>query len=378
MTQHVCFGAGAVQRLARILDRLGATRVFLVTGGESYRTSGAEDAVSRQLEGRDVHRFSGFSENPKAEDVARGIAAIAAQPFDVVVAVGGGSVLDMGKLVNALARQGIGPVEFIQSGRSITGRGLPMVAIPTTAGSGSEATHFGVVYLDRVKYSLASPCMLPETVIVDPELTYTLPPSVTAASGLDALSQAIESFWCVHSTDGSKTWASRAIRLALDNLATAVTSPKPAVRRAMCKAAHLAGHAINVTRTTGAHALSYPLTSYFGIPHGHAVALTLGEFFVWNSAVSDSDVTDPRGAGYVRETMRELAQIMGCRDAEGCRARIRELMQAIGLESDLSALGISCKDAIDIVVRNVNIERLVNNPRVMRTSELEALVGAIC
>jgi alcohol dehydrogenase class IV len=351
MTQALCFGVGAVSRLSRILDRLRASRVFLVTGGESYAASGAADAIDGQLRQRTVSRFSGFAENPQVSEVEVGIRAITAAPFDVVVAVGGGSVMDMGKLVNALARQGEAPADFVQAGR----------------------TPF-----EHVKYSLSSPGMLPDAAIVDPTLTYSLPRSVTAASGLDALAQAIESYWCIHSTEQSKSWARRAIRLVLDHLTTAVNSPTAAARRAMSKAAHFAGRAINVTRTTGAHALSYPLTSYFGIPHGHAVALTLGEFFVWNSGVADADVTDARGARYVRAAMRELAEIMGCTDAAACRTCIRELMRVIGLETNLGALGISQPQALDVVVRNVNVERLVNNPRALTGDQLERLVAAIC
>jgi alcohol dehydrogenase class IV len=249
--------------------------------------------------------------------------------------------------------------------------------VPTTAGSGSEATHFAVVYVNRSKFSLAAASLLPRLAIVDPALTFSLSPATTAVTGMDAFSQAVESYWSVHSTAASKAWASRAIALALEHLPAAVHAPTPQARRAMSKAAHLAGRAIDITRTTGAHAVSYALTSYFGIPHGHAVSLTLGQWLLYNSGVSDADVTDPRGAAYVRETVGELVRMIGCTTAaEGCR-RIEQLARTVGLETRLRALGVSAADIDKVIVPNVNVERVVNNPRALDAASLRHLVEAV-
>ena len=253
--------------------------------------------------------------------------------------------LDTGKLVNLLAAQE-GPAEVIVRGRTPAARaGLPLIALPTTAGSGSEATHFGVVYADKIKYSVASPFMLPDVSVVDPDLTMSVSPRQTAISGMDAFAQAVESSWSIHSTEASRQDARRAVQLALAHLPCAVTAPTLQHRRAMSKAAYLAGRAINVTRTTAPHAVSYPLTAHFGYPHGHAVALTLGEFLVYNSRVSDDDVTDPRGTSHVRRVVDELVQMLGCETAEEGRERVRAMMRAIGLATELSALGISLSAA---------------------------------
>jgi alcohol dehydrogenase len=378
MTQGRLFGFAAASRLRRVLDRLDASRVFLVTGGRSFSASGAAAALEPAWIGRRVYRYAGFSENPKLEDVERGIAAFRSEPFEVVVAVGGGSVLDMAKLINALARVESGAAAAVAAGRPIAGRGLPLAALPTTAGSGSEATPFAVLYVGHVKHSIAGDCMLPDVAIVDPALTLSMPPSLTAVTGMDAFSQAVESYWCIHSTEQSKACARRAIALVLEHLPGAVNAPTPRNRRAMSKAAHLAGRAIAITRTTGAHALSYPLTSYFRIPHGHAVCLTLGQFLVFNSGVSDRDATDPRGAEYVRRVVGDLVRMMGCRDADTGRTRIERLMEEIGLRTRLRAFGISSETAVETVVRNVNVERMVNNPRALTHDNLRQLVEAIC
>ena len=377
MKQSVSFGFGALAKLQGVLAQLQAKRAFLVTGNASYTASGLAAALHEALPADAIFRFSEFSENPKVDDVAAGVAALRADRFDVVVAAGGGSAIDMAKLVNLFAHQRVEPRQLLD-GAALEHRGLPLVAIPTTAGSGSEATHFGVLYVDGIKHSIASPAMLPAFAIVDPTLTRSLPPRLTAITGMDALAQAIESYWCVHSTGESKSYARRAIALVLDHLATAVRRPSDVDRRGMSKAAHLAGRAINLSRTTGPHALSYALTAHYGIRHGHAVALTLGEFFVFNRGVSERDVTDARGAGYVRGTIDDLAAQMGCRDAAECRARLHELMHAIGLPTRLGELGISAHEAVDLVAGNVNVERLRNNPRAMTAEQLHELVAGVC
>jgi len=374
--QTVVFGFGAVQRLGRVLDDWQARRVFLVTGGDSFTSSGAARALESSLRGRAVERFCGFTENPKLEDVERGRATLTRSSGDAVVAVGGGSVLDVAKLVNALAGDPRDGRDVVASGTARPG--LPLVAIPTTSGSGSEATQFAVVYVGHSKYSVGGPAMRPPVALVDPGLAASMPAHLTAVTGMDAFAQAVESYWCVNSTEDSQRCARRAITLVLDHLETAVNAPTRRARRAMSKAAYLAGSAINVTKTTGPHALSYPMTSHFGVPHGHAVALTLGEFFVYNSNVTGEDVSDRRGAAHVRKAMDQLATLLQCSSADECRLRVRRLMQAIGLQTRLSELGVSRAEAIDTVAGEVNTERMANNPRQMTPASIRELIGAVC
>jgi alcohol dehydrogenase len=379
MKQCVLFGSGAVSRLPRLLDRLGARRLFLVTGRSSFERCGAAGALAVALRGREVTgRFCEFSENPKFEDVLRGIELFRAAPPDAVVAVGGGSPLDMAKLVKGLAGQDADPMAVVLGRAPVARPGCPLVAVPTTSGSGSEATHFAVVYVDRAKYSVASAGLRPDAAVVDPALTASLSPALTAVTGMDAFSQAVESFWSVNSTAESKALARRAIVLILQHLPAAVHTPTMGARRGMSKAAHLAGRAIDVTKTTGAHAMSYPLTSYFGVPHGHAVAITLGQWLVYNSQTTDEDVVDSRGAQYVRAAIAELVSLMGCADAPAASRRIEALVASVGLETRLGALGITAAKALEVVVPNVNAERIVNNPRAISTAGLSRLLQAAC
>ena len=360
---------GSVVRVAGLLDEVGAERVFLVTGRASFASSGAEEALLPALSARRVVHFRDFSPNPSAEEVERGVALLRREPCQAVVAVGGGSVIDMAKLVNLCAAHEGPTRDYLTGSRRFARAALPLIAVPTTAGAGAEATHFATVYVDGAKHSAGHPSMRPDHAILDPELTATLPPAITASTGIDALAQAIESYWSVGATEASLALAGDAAERAIAHLAPAVRAPTDEHRREMLDAAHLAGRAIDVSRTTAPHALSYAITLGFGVPHGHAVGLTLGAVFPYNARVSESDVGDPRGPGWVRERMAELCGVLGCEEAESARTLLHELMERIGLETRLRKLGVSRGD-LPGLVRSVNEERLANNPRVLPAAEV--------
>lgn len=349
-------------------------RVFLVTGKDSFESSGARKCLKRVLNWPTVCRFSDFTPNPKSEDVQRGIMEFKVFSPDNVVAVGGGSVIDMAKLINYFATNEIGTCDYI-AGKRGTKQGKPLIAIPTTAGSGSEVTSFAVMYVDRTKYSVDQPSLLPNVAVVDPYLTESLPSHITAATGMDALGQAIESYWSVNSTGISKQYASQAIRLAISNLTAAVNRSDISARRAMAEAAHLAGKAINITRTTAPHAISYPLTAYFGVPHGHAVGLTLSCVLDYNSRVCEADLQDPRGCDYVRRTLDEIAGLLGHEDVGSACQGLDHLMEQIGLPSRLSELGVESEGDLECIVANgCTPARMKNNPRSFTVDSLRQLL----
>jgi alcohol dehydrogenase class IV len=155
-------------------------------------------------------------------------------------------------------------------------------------------------------------------------------------------------------------------------LQSAVAGNKKA-RIIMSKAANLAGKAINITTTTAPHAISYPITTYFGLQHGHAVALTLGYFFEINYNFVDADILDDRGAEYVRDTMMELFNMFGVKCALDCKNKWHNLMDSIGLQYNIKNIGISSEHEIDKIINNVNIDRLKNNPVRMSKRSLKEL-----
>jgi len=356
---------GNLKELASCLEATSARRVFLVTGKDSFISSGCAQRLEPVLADRQVQRFHDFESNPKIADIHRGVELFSCFSPDTVVAVGGGSVIDMAKIVNFWAANDIHEGTFFDGVGQHISKGLPLIAIPTTAGSGSEATRFATLYDGGIKRSVEHDWILPDFVILDPALTESLPPGVTAATGMDALAHSMESYWSIRSTGESKDYARRSIELIFFNLASAVNSPDIETRTAMLEGAHLAGKAINITRTTAVHALSYPLTSHFNIPHGHAVALSLPLIYQYNAGVNEENVRDPRGSEYVLGTLRELASLFGAHSVNEARKRIEDLIRQTGLETKLSRLGVQVEDIGKIVAGELNIDRAGNNPRLV-------------
>jgi len=378
MTQQDFFTIKDINYIQDIINQHQAHKILLITGKESFTQSGASDALLPHLKNKDVIRFSDFAVNPQLKDAGAGIKLIKEYQPNIIIAIGGGSVIDMGKLVNILASQkNNNPIQIIKNSALIENKGLPFVAIPTTAGTGSEATHFAVVYIDKVKYSLAHQYILPDYTIIAPALTYKLPSNIIASSGLDALSQAIESYWAVGSTLKSKKYASEAIGILMPNIVKAVCDHDKSAMNSMAIGANLAGKAINISKTTAAHAISYPLTSYHNIPHGHAVALTLGKFFIINSKFPPETIQDPRGTDYLMQTMNELFKLLGCNDAQTCCKKWYALIIRLGLKSELNQVGVESKSDQQKILDHINIERLKNNPVKLNTKTLKLLFNQL-
>jgi len=363
--------------LEPLLERLGVRSVFLVADAGAYRFSGAQAKLEPILARRPAAVFSEFEPNPKLQHVLEGLSAFRQSEADIVLAVGGGTAIDIAKLIVVLAATPADPLAVVRGESPPSRPAAPLIVTPTTSGSGSEATQFAVVYVDGLKHSVDHPHLLPAYCVLDPSLSAKLPAGITAQCGLDAFSQAIESIWSVRATESSLQNAFEAARLAFAHLHDAVHAPTPAARAAMCRASHLAGRAINETRTTASHAVSYALTSDFGVPHGHAVALTLGPMLEHNAGVTPGEVNDPRGVGHVQQRIRQILELLGCETAEQGNEAIQQFVRSLGCEVRLSRLGIRSPEELQSIVGKINLERLRNNPRQLTSPQLLTLLQSI-
>jgi alcohol dehydrogenase class IV len=361
--------------LENLFSNYSAKKIFLVTGKSSYKLSGAEEFIDKISKEIDFIRFSDFEQNPKYEDAVKGVTLYQQSNCDIIVAIGGGSVIDMAKLINIFsANNDLDDLEIVKKSKLITKKGKLLIAIPTTAGTGSEATHFAVVYHNKKKYSVAHQFILPEVVGLNSKFTLTQPKYLTACAGLDALSQAIESYWSVGANNESKIFAKQAIELLICNLEDTFNKPNTIIRKAVMQGAYLAGKAINITKTTAPHAISYAFTTYFSIPHGHAVFLTLPQFFVANDKVTELNVNDSRGKEYVQKTMKELYDLLKVNSANEAKDLLEDLLNKIGLEKSYAKLGINGEEEIQLIMSSINTERLKNNPVNLSKEEIKTIL----
>lgn len=377
MDRKEFIGRDSYSAFAAHFNTLPVDRVFLVTGKQSYYESGARERMTGLLAGRQITRFDGFSVNPKLTDVIQGIELFSGNEPDVVLAVGGGSALDVAKCIALLGRQEKDPERCVAGGVSIDNPAAPLIAIPTTAGTGSEATRFATVYIDNNKHSLEHDSILPIIAVVDPVFTLSMSPYQTATTGIDALAQAVESYWSVRSTPESQEYASRAIELIMSSLKRAVADPDYESRLNMIIGANLAGKSINISKTTACHALSYYLTSRFQIPHGHAVGLTLARMLEYNYGVTEDDINDDREAPFVRKTVLRLASLLRGKDVPEAVRNIDSLMEHVGLAGLASELDVDDGHIRNMVREALDSNRMANNPRKFTAESLTSLLTSI-
>lgn len=353
------------EALNKLLISENYDRIFVVTGGNSFEKCGAKTYIEESTSSCETLIFDDFANNPQLDDVKKGIELFEKFGADVIIAIGGGSSIDMAKLICYFSEFEVTELDSVLENykREEKVKRCPLVAIPTTTGSGSEATHFAVVYHEKKKFSIADELILPDITILNFQFAKTAGRYLIAHTGLDALSQAIESYWSINSTLESQRYASESIKLILEFLPKAQEGHEVAFER-MIIASNLAGKAINITKTTAPHAMSYVFTSHYGIPHGHAVALTIPSFLNYNFEISKADNLDKRGHLYVKQNLIQLSQLFGKDSVSECAEFLVNFITKLGLELNLSALGISRKD-IDFLVDNINYERLKNNPRAL-------------
>lgn len=312
---RIVFGSGRLDHLGT----LGGVERFLLVTTPGFTRRGVTERVEALVGAHRLVVYDDVEPNPDLRAVEGAAAEFADAGVDAVIALGGGSALDTGKALATMLGEGGGTFSLrshLMEGAPLPeGRPLPLFAVPTTAGTGAEVTPFATIW-DREgekKYSLAGPSVFPHTAILDPLLTVGLPESETVASGLDALSQGLESIWNRNANPITISLASRAVRVALESLIPLVDSPGDLeLRAAMQEASLLSGLAISVTRTALAHSMSYPLTARYGVPHGLACSFTLPALLEYNMAADDGRLdalATGLGMGWV-ELRRVLLELL--------------------------------------------------------------------
>lgn len=352
---QACVCSGAFSALPAFIHS-NAWKSILVFSTER-RLAALGSRLDCALEGCRVDTYTDISPNPCVEDVECALSRVSGE-YDAIVAIGGGSCIDFAKLYRVAKDNSLDIRQYFQNSVAIV-RKTPLVAVPTTAGTGSEATRFAVVYIDGEKYSLDDASVMPDYALVDSSLMTDAPQYLKASCGMDAFAQAIEGFWANGATQESDKYAREAILLCRDNLKAFVLSNSSESAERMARASYLAGKCISIARTTAAHALSYKVTQLYGIPHGHAVSLSL-------PGLLELHYEQAHVGTLLQSKMQWLADVLPI-GPSGFRKWFYQLYEQIGLRYNLTNLGI---DDIDSVVRGVNTQRLSNNPVALNTEQL--------
>ncbi|MGI6005599.1 MAG: phosphonoacetaldehyde reductase [Christensenellales bacterium] len=338
--QQLFSGFDAYKKIAGVLRERGVQRPLIVCDA-GFDMLFIKPYILKNLP--DAPMFSDFTPNPVFEDIRKGIEVFESRRCDFILSIGGGSCMDVAKCINILTGELRDEPVMLEKPRA------PHMAVPTTAGTGSEATRFAVMYLEGEKYSVDHSLLRPDMAVLEPAFLRTLPEYQKKATMLDALCQGIESIWSVRATDESRDYAQQAVRLVLDHMDAYMRGDDQAFP-AMMAAAHYSGKAINISQTTAAHALSYKLSSLYVVAHGHAVAICLP--YVWRK-INRVQAGERLGA--------DLKVISGLFDADSSDSALSAFE---GLLEKLRMDRLSGGDAGDIplLCRSVNAGRLGNFP----------------
>lgn len=366
---RVEFGAGAVARVGTAVTALGGQRAFLVTD-RGLPATGIVDRVAGLLRGAGLvcEVFDGVEPNPSTDTVDAAAGRARAFGDAVVVAVGGGSALDAAKAIALLAtNEGSARSHpFTAPARP----GLPVVAVPTTAGTGAETNGFGVIEdrAARRKVYVGHPSVQPVLSVLDPELTVGLPPVVTASTGMDALTHGIESLASLRSTVMSAAYATEAVTLVSGHLARAVADGTDLeARSALLLGAHLAGLALSISGLGLVHGLAHAVTAHTGAPHGLALTAVLDDVMTCSL-----DVAEP--------AYRRVAGAMGLDATDPAAARsaidaVRALADAVGARHPLADLGLRPDQVAPVAAGALADAVSANHPRTFQQAEVEAIVA---
>ena len=325
--------------------------------------------MSRQLD-INLFYFMDFQPNPLYENVVRGIEVFRRENCDSIIAIGGGSSIDVAKCIKLYSNSGLSG----EGGNFLDYPGVsnpvPFLAIPTTAGSGSEATRFSVIYYNGIKQSICDADCIPGTVLFDSSLLKTLPLYQKKATMMDALCHAIESFWSVNSTDDSREYSREAINRIMRSWKGYLSNTEDG-RTEMLSASYTAGRAINIAQTTAGHAMCYKITELFGCAHGHAAALCDRVLFPWMCANTQRCI-DQRGQAFVNNVLDQIGTAIGGADAKTGAEIFDSLFDSIGLTVPAASL-----HQFQILRTSVNPERLKNHPIMLDEELLDSLYHAI-
>ncbi len=360
----VHFGRGILDSLPDAVDRLGGHKGLLVTS-PSFVSRGVAGRLVDMCGGRLAAVYSGVSPNPDVTECDACAAMLRDGGCDFVVALGGGSVIDCAKAAAAVCRADAAAAEYLD-GRPLPSDVLPIIAIPTTAGTGSEVTPVSVLsdHSHGIKAPLRCDGFYPRIALVDPSLTDSMSPYMTACTGFDVLCHAIEAYWSRRHQPVCDALAIQVARLVLDNLLRAFTEPTDTeARDRMAEASVTAGMAFALPGTNCAHVCSYPLTGRYNIPHGEACAMTIDSFIRLNGRKgSDRAVS--------------LACALGYDSPEVLADAVSALKSATGMRPDLSEFHLGDADVESIAAACMH-PNMRNNPVEVTYDELLQLFRAL-
>ncbi|MBU2699387.1 alcohol dehydrogenase class IV [Sporomusaceae bacterium BoRhaA] len=370
---EIVAGEGSIEQIKDIVADYGAENVVIITD-QGVWNSGLVEKPKAVLQeaGINVHVINDTPPEPTVDQVNAIFAAAKEFECQMIIGIGGGSSMDTAKIVSLLLTNNVNLRDLVKGKAQIKRRGVPTLMIPTTAGTGAEATPNAIVLVpeEELKVGIVSPKMVSDCVILDPALTVNLPKAITANTGMDALCHAIECYISKKANPLSDTFALKAVTLISRSIRTAYNDGHNlGAREDMLLGAMFGGISIATSSTTAVHALSYPLGGKYHIPHGLSNAILLPDVMKFNLDVCE-------------EKFKDIAVAMGL-DVAGCTTKeaaekmidnLYSMIEDLHVTCDLQAKGINEAALDDMIEAAAKVTRLLdNNPKVVTKEDMRAI-----
>ncbi|MDR1536200.1 MAG: iron-containing alcohol dehydrogenase [Planctomycetota bacterium] len=358
---RIVFGRDKANDLGDVCAGLGLDNGLLVSD-PVFAANGLAERIAAGSKGRLTDVFSSLSPNPDVAEVEECVKIVRANGHRFLVALGGGSSMDCAKAASVMAGAGLPVRRYHSEKEPIPGPGLPLIVVPTTAGTGSEVTNVAVLTdaAKGIKLPMASDHMYARLALIDPLLTLSVPPIVTASTGLDVLSHALEGFWSIHHQPICDAAAIYSAKLVFDHLPAAHRDGGDLeAREWMCVASVVAGLAFAHPKTAGSHGCSFILTNKYRLPHGEACAFTLDSLVEINCEADG-------------ERIATLARMVGFASPKEMAGRIRTMKREMGMRRTLAEAGIGL-DELESLVEGCRNPNLLNNPVELTRERLLAM-----
>ena len=333
-------------------------KIFLLCGEKSFVTSGAENLIKNLINEKKVKVFYKKSELPVLEELKKIIIDVKKFKPDLILAIGGGAIIDYAKMSNVVDVRDDLTDLIINYSYPFKEKFTKLAVIPTTAGSGAEVTSNAVIYVNGIKHSFESDLLIPDYFFLIPNFLISAPKIIKASAGFDAIAQALESLVSKKSNVRSVEYATKSLKISLDSYVSFLQNPNLKNATEMSIASNLAGKAINISKTTAPHAVSYPFTSLFNISHGHAVSLFFENFFEFNYNNIDKSET----SFDLKKRFDLIFDIFDVKNILEFNSKILKLKDQANLEDNLIKLKIDINKSSTSIINGINLLRLGNNP----------------
>ena len=344
--------------IKKFLNDNSFNKIFILCGKNSFVTSGAKKFIEESLIKKEVKFLYKISNIPILEELIKIINDIRNFKPDLILAIGGGTIIDYAKIANLVEVKDNLKELIINYNYPFKNKYTKLAVIPTTAGSGAEVTSNAVIYVDQIKHSFENELLKPDNYFLIPEFLISAPYKIKSSAGFDAIAQAVESLLSKKSSEQSVDYASKSLRVSINSYISFLENPNIKNATEMSIASNLAGKAISISKTTAPHAASYPFTSLFNISHGHAVSLFFEKFIKYNFDNLNRSETNFN----IKKRFDHLFKLFDTNNINEFNSKIILIKKKARLEDNLKILNIDINKSSEKIIKGINLLRLGNNP----------------